>query len=80
MEEDVLGPRSEITGATYVTCAHCGRLYPERATVPVEAGVLEHVRSEYENLCPDCIRELERHYEEEVLTEPAEAEPEEAPG
>lgn len=75
MEEDELGPRSEVTGETYVRCAHCGRIFPQRRTRPELAGVDEHARSDYENLCEACARELERHHEREMLAEPAEEEP-----
>jgi hypothetical protein len=54
MEEDVLGPRTQVIKRRYTRCAKCGRTFLRRATTPAAALTPGEVRAETEALCPNC--------------------------
>ncbi len=63
MEEDVAGPQEEIIGETYTRCSRCGRPGPRRQTTLTRQAESEETTSEQEELCAQCVAELQRESE-----------------
>lgn len=59
MQEDIAGTLRTIGHDTEI-CSLCGTPYPANRLMPIEAAVDDGVRSERENVCPDCARSLAR--------------------
>ncbi len=57
MQEDVAGTLHTIGHDTRI-CSLCGTPYPANRLAPMEAAVGDGVRSEREDVCPDCARSL----------------------
>lgn len=57
MQEDVAGTLRTL-GHRTATCSLCGSVYPAERLVPVEATSMDGVRSEREDVCPDCRQAL----------------------
>lgn len=54
MEEDVLGPRTQVIKRRYARCAKCGRTFLRRASTPAAALTPGEVRAESDALCSNC--------------------------
>jgi hypothetical protein len=54
MEEDVLGPRTQVIKRRYARCDKCGRTFLSRAPTPAGTLMPGEVRTESEALCPTC--------------------------
>jgi len=54
MEEDVLGPRTQVIKRRYGRCDKCGRTFLRQASAPIVTLMPGDVRAERESLCPTC--------------------------
>ena len=54
MEEDVLGPRTQVIKRRYARCAKCGRTFLRQASAPAVTLMPGEVRAERESLCSTC--------------------------
>jgi hypothetical protein len=59
MQEDVTGPLHTI-GKDYEPCGLCGQVYPTDMLKPYEGEPSSGVRSERDDLCPECRQALSR--------------------
>jgi hypothetical protein len=59
MQEDCVGPLHSL-GRDYETCSLCGYPYPAHMLKPHEGEPVEGIRSEREDVCPECGRLLNR--------------------
>jgi hypothetical protein len=57
MQEDVAGTLRTIGHDTRI-CSLCGTPYPANRLTPMESALDDGVRSEREDVCPDCARSL----------------------
>jgi len=59
MQEDVLGPRKDVTGDDYVFCMRCGKAVRRRDAVLIpEEELEEQTVSEQKEICKECLAEL----------------------
>lgn len=59
MEEDVLGTKEEVVGDRYTLCSRCRRPIMRREATLDDNETIEESRSEQEELCPVCRRQVE---------------------
>jgi hypothetical protein len=59
MQEDVVGTLRTIGHDTRI-CSLCGTPFPANRLTPMEASLGDGVRSEREDVCPECTRSLAR--------------------
>ena len=58
MQEDVLGTRRTAISETYVNCARCNKVTRLRDARVIQSDVLSDSNSEFEYLCPECLKAL----------------------